>query len=66
MINGKDFSYYVNNKECQVWKNGFLLGTVSIDETNAWTPTFSYGVSYLPINSCLKLLGYLDRELEIE
>lgn len=46
--------------------NGKVIGSVELDETQAWTPRYYTGTTYLPINSALRLLGYLKDSGEIE
>lgn len=65
---GKKYIYTRLVDRCLIYDtNNNYLGMVVIDSTNAWTPYYSVGVKYLPINSALKVLGYKQNEgVEIE
>ena len=47
--------------------SGKILGSVIIDEDRVWTPHYTDGIKYLPINSAIKLLialGEIEGEME--
>lgn len=48
---------------CLVYDNDDkLLGSVHIDKTGAWNIKYAGDTKYLPINSCLNILGYNKKE----
>ena len=57
-----EYSTDKQNKICYIFKGGNFLGSVWIDATGAWNPNYLEGVTYLPINSALKLLAYPSAE----
>lgn len=64
MIKGNVYEYMpINGWLCLVYKNEALQGSVYLDKTGAWNVKYTDGVKYLPINTCLQLLGY-NREEE--
>lgn len=64
MIQGKYYSYIkLSDWLCKVYRNNNLLGSVFIIE-NAWNVEYVGDTRYLPINSCLKILGYNKKDNE--
>lgn len=65
---GKKYIYMKDGAKCMIFDlDANYLGSVSIDGTNAYTPHYEEGVTYLPINSALKIMGYKPAEsVEIE
>lgn len=64
MIKGLVYEYMpIAGWVCLIYKNEILQGSVNIDSTGAWNVKYTDGVRYLPINTCLQLLGY-NREKE--
>ena len=68
-MKGKNYSYNVNTQGiCYIWSNnGKFIGSVFNCGVDEWKPAYEDGVKYLPINSALKLLGYMAcQDVEIE
>lgn len=64
MIKGSVYEYMaIDGWLCLVYKNEILQGSVHLDNTGAWSVKYTDGVRYIPINTCLQLLGY-NREEE--
>jgi len=61
---GKNYSYKPDPSGiCYIYDSaGEFIGAVWIDKTGAWNPNYLEGVSYLPINSALRLLNYPGAE----
>jgi len=71
MIEGDCYSYMaVGGWLCMVYnKKNELLGSVHVDNSGAWNVKYVGETKYLPINSCLKILGYNkkdEKDMEIE
>lgn len=63
MIKGIHYSYVrVGEWLCLVYDDDKLLGSVYIDKTGAWNVKYVRDTKYLPINSCLNILGYNKKE----
>jgi hypothetical protein len=64
MIEGKIYEYMaVNGWLCLVYRQGIFIGSVHLDNSGVWNVKYQECVRYIPINSCLQLLGY-NREEE--
>ncbi len=61
---GNYYKYFVEGSVCYIYSisDNEFVGSVWIDNTGAWNPNYVEDVTYLPINSALRLLGYPESE----